>query len=111
MGPAWWVGICSILTASIYYEFQGGLFASLFSIALLFIYVFLAPDRAQSLPVTEAGILLSLGLLFGLLVHQLILRLRVARQDWLDAEKNIASYRSPAPFMNRPLLWLLSNGA
>ena len=86
-GPAWWVGVYSILTASIYYEFQGGVFAGVFSVVLLILDYFLVPGRPQALPLSEPGIFLLLGLVFGWLGHQLISRLHHLREGWLDVQE------------------------
>jgi len=86
-GPAWWAGIYSILTASIYFEFFGGFFAGIFFAVLLFInHFFLGPEN-MALAVTSAIIFLLVGPLFGFLGNQIVTRMRTMRELWLDTEE------------------------
>jgi len=85
-GPAWWVGVYAILTASIYYELGGAVLAAGFSILLVALHFFMVRAPGQAFPVTQSSIYLALGLLFGILGRQLMTRLRQMRQFWLDAE-------------------------
>ncbi|MGE5252308.1 MAG: histidine kinase [Bacteroidota bacterium] len=86
-GPVWWAGIYSILTASIYYEFRGGLAAAGFSILLFVIQYLPGGGEVQSSPMAPIGLMLLLGLLFGPLGRLLVLRIGRQRKLWLDAEE------------------------
>ncbi len=86
-GPAWWVGIYSILTASIYYVLSGGLLAAGVSILLLLTQYFFLLPPAGNFPLTQVSIYLLLGLLFGLLGRQLMVRIHQMREFWLDSEE------------------------
>lgn len=85
-GPAWWAGAYSILTASIYFEFTGALLAAAFSLLLVYLHYWLVAAPGQGLPVTQTSIYLLLGLLFGTISRQLMVRLRQMREFWLDTE-------------------------
>ncbi len=85
-GPAWWAGAYAILTASIYYEYLGALITTAFSILLVYVHYYLVAAPGQAFPVTQTTIYLLLGLVFGLLSRQLMVRLRSMRAFWLDTE-------------------------
>ncbi len=85
-GPAWWAGAYAILTASIYYEYTGALVSTLFSLLLVYFHYYRVAAPGQAFPVTQTTIYLLLGLIFGLLSRQLMVRLRMMREFWLDTE-------------------------
>jgi len=86
-GPAWWAEIYAILTAAIYFEFMGAMLVGLLSAALF--YLNYMAQVASSLPVavTEAAIFILLGILFGLIGHQIIVRMRRMRELFLESEQ------------------------
>lgn len=86
-GPAWWAGIYTILTATIYYEIWGASLAALLHIALFF--VFYSVSREVGLPMTLSAsfIFVLMGFLFGYLGREVISRMRHMREVWLDAEE------------------------
>jgi signal transduction histidine kinase len=85
-GPVAWTGLLPILTGAVYFEYWGtllnaGLFAAL-SAGNAYLQI-----QSFSLPILDwAAIYIPLGLLFGFLGHQLIIRLRDARQQWIQSE-------------------------
>ena len=86
-GSAAWAGILPILTASVYFEMLGALFAASIIAALELLYIHF---RIPSQPFVQGGIFaagtLLLGALFGYLGHQLISRFRERRQKILEAQ-------------------------
>lgn len=86
-GPAWWVGIFAILTASIYFEFLGGFFVGIFFAALFFLDYFFLGAGSGPLVIASAIIFLLVGPLFGLLGSQVVTRIRNMRELWLDTEE------------------------
>src|SRR5512139_2626494 len=85
--PVWWVGVYSILTGSIYYEFRGGMLAAGFSLLLFLAQYLLGRTDTQALPMAPLGLIIVLGLAFGSLGRQLIRRIGQQRKLWLDSEE------------------------
>lgn len=86
-GPAAWTGLLPIITGAIFFEYWGALTAAiLFAAYSLVTARLFMPTR---LPVALAWgvIYLALGALFGFLGRQVMARLRVIRQKWLDDEE------------------------
>ncbi len=86
-GPASWAGLLPILTGAVYFDYLGailaaGLFA-IFSFVLVQLYL---PGRS-SLALIWISASLALGAIFGFLGTQLMKRMRLRRQTWLDAEE------------------------
>ena len=88
-GPAAWSGLLSILSGGVYFELLGGLLAAVLSAVLVITYAqFLVLQPAALLFAMEwSGIYAVAGLLFGFLGKQLMTRLHVSRQKWLDTEE------------------------
>jgi len=86
-GPASWVGLMPILTGAVYFELAGALTAAGLMAALAFASMRLLFVTKSSLSLLWILGLLALGGLFGLLGRQLMKRLRVRRQAWLDGEE------------------------
>jgi signal transduction histidine kinase len=84
-GPAWWVGIYSILTGSIYYEFWGGVIAAGFSCFLFILHYLMLERGSGPFPLATSIVILLLGALFGYVGRQFISRLRQQRKVWLDS--------------------------
>ncbi len=86
-GSASWAGLLPILTGAVYFDYSGALIAAGLSAILAFavtqIYL---PERAPLALAWMAGTL-ALGGLFGFLGTQLMTRLRLKRQTWLDSEE------------------------
>jgi len=85
-GPAPWSGILPILSGAIYFEIWGALAAGALVVAFLFAFIGKTILQQTLLMVALAGSVLSFSLLFGWLGHQLTVRLRRAREAWLEAE-------------------------
>jgi signal transduction histidine kinase len=83
-GPAVWTGLLPILTASIYFELLGGIFASLLFSGLM-IYTGLQGDL--QLAITFSITLIMLGLIFGLLGRSMAAHMRKNRELWQDSEE------------------------
>jgi len=86
-GPAWWVGIYTVLTASIYYEFWGATVVAVLYVALFYAYFFLSTPSIQPVALIKSLVFLLVGVLFGYLGRQVIVRMRWMRVSWLDAEE------------------------
>ncbi len=86
-GPASWVGLLPILTGAVYFELAGALTAAAFMAALAFASTRLLFAANSSLTLLWILSLLALGGIFGLLGRELMKRLRVRRQAWLDGEE------------------------
>lgn len=89
-GPASWAGLLPILTGAVYFEFLGAVLVSVVFAVLALVTVRLQVHllaRSSNLLFWIAGDL-GLGGLFGLLGAQVMQRLRIRRQAWLDAEEN-----------------------
>ncbi len=85
-GPATWAGLLPILTASIYFEFLGGLLASL--IFSGFIVYTGRQDEGDSLLVTTISItLIVLGVIIGFLGRRIITQMRKNRELWQGSEE------------------------
>ncbi len=89
-GPAAWAGILPIITGAIYFEYYGALSAAI--IFSVFSYFSISTSGAityhpSSLSHYVTGATLGLGLIFGFLGHQLVSRLRTARNLALDEEQ------------------------
>ncbi len=86
-GPAAWTGLLPIITGAIYFEYLGALLsAGLFAVYALITARFFMPDRLL-LALVWGALNLLLGGLFGFLGRQVMVRLRVIRQKWLDDEE------------------------
>jgi signal transduction histidine kinase len=85
-GPAPWSGILPILTGAIYFEIWGAVVAGALVVAFLFMVIGKTIFQQTLLMVALAGGVLSFSLLFGWLGRQLTVRLRRAREAWLEAE-------------------------
>lgn len=86
-GPAWWAELYAILTAAIYLEFLGAMLVGLLSAALFYLnYLFIA-GASQPVTITKAIIFILLGILFGFIGRQIIIRLRRMRELWLETEE------------------------
>ncbi len=86
-GPAAWAGLLPIITGAIYFEFRGALLAAgLFAAYSLVTARLFMPTRLP-LSLVWGAINLVLGGLFGFLGRQLMARLRVIRQKWLEDEE------------------------
>ncbi len=86
-GPAAWTGLLPIFSGVVYFELLGGLLAAVLSAVLVIVYAwFLAPANLL-LAMEWSGIYAIVGLAFGFLGKQLMTRLRISRQKWLDAEE------------------------
>lgn len=86
MGPAFWAGLLPILTASVYFEFFGGLIVSvIFSGLILYsgFYINNNPTFAEAI----SGLIVFSGILFGFLGNRLINQIRKNRALWLDEEE------------------------
>ncbi len=87
------MGLLPILTGAAYFEFVGALIAAGSFAALVFVTTRLySPDKSSLTLVWIAGILV-LGGLFGFLGAQLMKRLRIKRQGWLDAEEKKRNFQ------------------
>ncbi len=86
-GPASWTGLLPVLTGAVYFELSGALIAAglfaVFSFVMVQLYL---PTKSSLVLIWIAGTF-GLGGLFGLLGTQLIRRMRVKRQSWLDSEE------------------------
>jgi signal transduction histidine kinase len=86
-GPASWVGLLPLLTGSVYFEFLGAMIAGVvFAFAAFVTVELFQPENLSTALVWIAGIL-GLGGIFGFLGTQLMRRMRVRRQAWLDTEE------------------------
>jgi signal transduction histidine kinase len=85
-GTAWWVELYAILTAAIYFEFLGAMLVGLLSAALFYLNYFLIDGSSQPAAITKGIVFILLGILFGFIGRQIIVRMRRMRQTWLEAE-------------------------
>ncbi len=86
-GPAWWAEIFAILTAAIYFEFIGAMLVGLLSAALFYLNHVALVDSSLPVAITEAAIFILLGILFGVIGRQFIIRMQRMREYWLEAEQ------------------------
>ena len=90
-GPAAWVAILPILTASVYFEFWGALGISILFAATQFGSIWLQTrslTMATSLPVLiSVAVTLALGILFGFLGRRLVVYLRKLHEKRLRDEE------------------------
>jgi signal transduction histidine kinase len=87
-GPASWAGLLPILTGAVYFEMTGALLvAGLFAAFGLLTAELYFKTRSAYSALWLAGSL-GLGALFGVLGSQLMTRLRLKRQAWLDVEES-----------------------
>lgn len=86
--PAWWLGILPILTASLYFEWRGVLFAVPFVILVQTVYTALHVATPSSLlfPAGSGMLFILLGALFGFISTRLVQRIRRNRQIQMDAQ-------------------------
>ena len=93
-GPASWVGLLPILTGAAYFEFAGALIAAGSFAALVFVTTRLySPDKSSPDPGSGSPAFCVLGVLFGFLGSQLMKRMRIKRQVWLDAEEKKRNFQ------------------
>jgi signal transduction histidine kinase len=92
-GPASWVGLLPILTGAAYFEFTGALAAAGSFAALVFITTRLYSPGKSSLTLVWIAGMGVLGLLFGFLGAQVMKRLRLKRQIWLDADEKKRNFQ------------------
>jgi signal transduction histidine kinase len=87
-GPASWAGLLPILTGAVYFELAGALLMSGLFGALGFFSTW--ADRSTRLPLAFVWLIgaLGLGVLFGVLGGQVMVRLRTRRQAWLASEES-----------------------
>ncbi|HEX2696687.1 MAG TPA: histidine kinase, partial [Anaerolineales bacterium] len=85
-GPASWVVLLPILTGAVYYDFLGALIAAGLFAVLSLVWTRLYLLNKSSLDLFWIAGALGLGALFGLIGTQLMSRMRLRRQVWLDAE-------------------------
>ncbi len=86
-GPASWAGLLPILTGAVYFELVGALIAAGVNVLFAFVTAQLYSSLRSSQTLFWLAGVLALGALFGSLAGQLIKRLRLRRQAWLDAEE------------------------
>lgn len=87
-GPASWAGLLPVLTGAVYFEFLGAvLVAAIFAALSLAMAQLYLRTRSSLMLFWIAGDL-GLGALFGLLGSQVMKRMRIRRQAWLDAEED-----------------------
>jgi signal transduction histidine kinase len=86
-GPASWTVLLPILTGAVYFEFYGAILAAGLFAALAFVTVRLYIPEKSTLSLFWISGALGLGALFGFLGTQLMSRMRVRRQSWLDTEE------------------------
>jgi signal transduction histidine kinase len=87
-GPASWAGLLPILTGAIYFEIAGAMAAAIVSALLAFLAAQVYLAQRSSVTLFWIVGMLAMGALFGVLGRQLIQRLRVKRQAWLEAEES-----------------------
>lgn len=86
-GPASWAGLLPLLTGAVYYDFLGAVAAAGAFAVLAFAWAqFYLAVRSSLVLFWMAG-MLGLGTLFGLIGTQLMSRMRLRRQTWLDTEE------------------------
>jgi signal transduction histidine kinase len=86
-GPAAWTGLMPILSGVVYFELMGGLVAAFVSSALVIIYALFVLHIGFVEAMLWSGIYSASGILFGFVGRELLSRLRITRQKWLDAEE------------------------
>ena len=86
-GPASWTGLLPILTGAVYFDYSGALIAAGLFAVLAFVMAQIHVPARSSLALIWMAAILGLGILFGFLGTQLMSRLRLKRQMWLDAEE------------------------
>lgn len=86
-GVAWWVGLYTVLTAAIYYEFWGAALSAAAYVVLFYLNLFILGTSTQPIALIKSLVLLLVGVLFGFLGRQVIVRMRRMRLNWLDAEE------------------------
>ena len=90
-GPAAWVAILPILTASVYFEFWGALGVSVFFAATqlgsIWLQIHLLSMATRLLAIVSVVGTLALGVLFGFLGRRLVVYLRMLREKRLSEEQ------------------------
>lgn len=86
-GPAAWAGLLAIITGAIYFELRGALLAAMLFAAYTLVTARLFMPERLPLSLVWSAVYLVLGALFGFLGRQLMARLRVIRQKWLEDEE------------------------
>ncbi len=86
-GPAAWSGLLPILTGAVYFDYWGALSAAgvFAALALAFVRLYL-PQKTPLALFWMAG-MLGVGAIFGFVGTQLMQRMRLKRQQWLEAEE------------------------
>jgi signal transduction histidine kinase len=92
-GPASWVGLLPIITGAAYFELVGALVAAGSFAIFVFVTTRLYSSTSSSLTLLWIAGSLGLGGLFGFLGGQLMKRLRVRRQVWLEAEEKKRNFQ------------------
>ncbi len=85
-GPVAWAGLLAVFTGAIYFEYWGALISAGLFAVLSFANAYLQIQTISAMIVLWGGAYLVLGGVFGFLGRQLIVRLRKARQLWLEHE-------------------------
>jgi signal transduction histidine kinase len=85
-GPAVWIGLLPILTASIYFELLGALTSS-FLFSGLMIYTGMQVEGDLTLAIIISSTLIVLSLIFGFLGRRMITHMRKNRELWQDSEE------------------------
>ena len=93
-GAAWWAGLYTVLTAAIYYEFWGATLAAAAYVALFYLNLFVLGTSTQPIALVKSVVFLLVGVLFGFLGRQVIVRMRRMRLNWLDAEERKRSIQT-----------------
>jgi signal transduction histidine kinase len=88
-GPAAWISILPILTASVYFEFWGAMGSGiLFALIQFGSVLIITRSVAGALPaLLPAALTLVLGALFGFLGRRLVVNLRVSREKHLNDDE------------------------
>ena len=92
-GPASWVGLLPIITGAAYFELVGALVAAGSFAIFVFVTTRLYSSTSSSLTLLWIAGSLGLGGLFGFLGGQLMKRLRIRRQVWLEAEEKKRNFQ------------------
>ncbi len=92
-GPASWVALLPILTGTAYYELAGALVAACSFAMLAFAATRFSASASSPLTLIWIAGVLSLGGVFGFLGTQLMKRLRIRRQSWLDSEERKRNFQ------------------
>lgn len=92
-GPASWAGLLPILTGAAYFEFTGALISAGSFAAFVFVTTRLYSPNKSSLTLVWIAGMAVLGVLFGFLGAQVMKRMRIKRQVWLDAEEKKRNFQ------------------